>query len=302
MPAPRLRAPSLSDETSGVLLALLAMAFFASMDALSKGLSERYDPVMVTWARYLSQAVLVLLILSPRIRIVGRTRHPLLQALRSALIFGATLSFFIAIAHIPLAEATAIFEVAPLMVTMLAALILKESVGARRWAGVVAGFAGALIIVRPGLAVFQPMALLPMLAALFYALHAIVTRFLGRDENPLTTLLYSGLIGVVCASILAPFHWTTPTWEDAALMTLCGAVGGVGHLLLITAFARASAATLAPTGYFGLVIATIYSVAIFGEAPDLWTVTGAVVIVGSGLYVWRRELDRGAVKPGGPSP
>ena len=302
MSVPRPRALPLSHETTGVLLALTAVACFASMDALSKGLSQRYDPVMVTWARYLSQAVLVVLILSPRLGKVARARYPLIQLVRSALIFGATLCFFIAIAFVPLAEATAVFDVAPLMITALAALILKEPVGPRRWAGVAAGFVGALIIIRPGLSVFQPMALLPMLGAFCYALHAIATRFLGRDENPWTTFLYSGAIGAVCASLLVPFHWSMPTVEDALLMTLSGAVGGVGQFLLILAFARASASTLAPTTYFGLIMATILGFVFFGDAPDLWTVLGAAVIVGSGLYVWWREHAATMTNSPGPLP
>lgn len=302
MPVPRPRALPLSQEASGVALALVAVALFASMDAMSKGLSQRYDPVMVTWARYLSQAVLVVLILSPRLKQVARARYPLIQLVRSALIFGATLCFFIAIAFVPLAEATAVFDVAPLMITALAALILKEQVGPRRWAGVAAGFVGAMIVIRPGLSVFQPMAVLPMLAAFCYALHAIATRFLGRDENPWTTFLYSGAIGAICASFLVPFHWSTPTIEDALLMTLCGAVGGTGQLLLILAFARASAATLAPTTYFGLLMATMWGYVFFGDAPDLWTVLGAAVIVGSGLYVWWRDQTRPPARSPGPLP
>jgi len=302
MPALRPRALPLSQEAFGVALALVAVVCFASMDAMSKGLSQRYDPVMVTWARYLSQAVLVFLLLSPRLREVGVPRYPVIQLVRSALIFGATLCFFVAIAHVPLAEATAVFEVAPLMITALAALVLKERVGPRRWAGVAAGFVGAMIIIRPGFGVFQPMALLPMLAAFCYALHAIATRFLGRDENPWTTFLYSGLIGAFCASLVVPFHWSDPTAADALLMTLCGVVGAVGQFLLILAFTRASAATLAPTTYFGLIMATIWGLVFFGETPDLLTVLGAVVVVGSGLYVWRRERTAPVVRAAGPLP
>lgn len=302
MPAPRLRALPISSEAAGVLLALTAVALFASMDAMSKGLSQRYDPLMVTWARYLSQAVLVLLIALPRLREIGRTRHPGLQALRSALIFGATLCFFISIAFVPLAEATAVFEVAPLMITALAGLILKERIGPRRWLGVAAGFAGAMIVIRPGFAVFQPMALLPMLAAFCYALHAIATRFLGRDERPWTTFLYSGAIGSLCASLIVPFRWTTPSVEDALLMASTGIVGGVGQFLLIHAYQRASAATLAPTTYFGLLMATLWGRVFFDETPDFWTAAGALVIVGSGLYVWGRGRERAVVPPGGPLP
>lgn len=294
MPAPRPSAPLLSQEASGVLIALVAIGFFASMDAISKGLSQRYDPVMVTWGRYVSQAVLVVLLLAPRIRTIARTRNLRLQIVRSAMIFGATLCFFVSLAHIPLAEATALFEVAPLMVTALAALILREQIGPRRLFGVAAGFVGAMIIIRPGLGVFQPMALLPMLAAFFYAMHAIVTRYLGLSDSPWTTFLYSGAIGAICASLAVPFFWTTPTAKDALIMLASGAVGGTGQFLLIVAFSRARASTLAPVTYFGLVMAALWGFVFFDELPDLWTILGASVIVGSGLYVWRREQTRDA--------
>ncbi len=290
MPVSRLRAPTLSDDAFGVVAALLAVALFASMDAIGKGLTQRYDPFMVAWARYFSQAVLVVLILSPRLRTVARTRRPGLQFLRSLFLLGATLTFFTAFAHIPLAEATAIFEVAPLIVTGLAAFALKEHVGPGRWMGVMVGFVGALIIIRPGFAVFQPMALMPLLAAFCFACHAIVTRFLGHGESPWTSFLYTSVIGGAGASLLAPFVWTTPSLEDAVLMTSMGAIGGAGQFLLIAAFRRASAAAVAPTIYFGLVMATILGFVFFGETPDAWTVAGALVVVSSGLYVWRREL------------
>lgn len=286
------RLGALSAEARGAALLVLATAVFATMDAIGKGLMQRHDPFQVVWARYAAQAVIVALIVSPRIGRVIRTARPGLQAIRSALLFMATLCGFFAFSVMPLADVTAIFQTAPLAITALAALVLREPVGPRRWAGVTVGFLGALIIVRPGAEVFQPAALLPMLGALFFAGYSIATRFLGRDESWWTTFLYTAMLGALIASVFVPLVWVTPTWADAGLMALMGAVGSVGQFLLIAAFNTAPASAIAPFTYAGLIFATLWGYLFFGDAPDGWTATGAAVIVGSGVYVWRRERMR----------
>ncbi len=286
------RLAALPAEARGAALLVLATALFAAMDAIGKGLMQRHDPFQVVWARYAAQAVIVLIVISPRLHRVARTRHFGLQAIRSALLFMATLCGFFAFSAMPLADATAIFQTAPLAITALAALLLREPVGPRRWAGVAVGFLGALIIVRPGADVFQPAALLPMLGALFFAGYSIATRFLGRDDSYWTTFLYTAALGALIASAFVPLVWVTPTWADAGLMLLMGAIGSVGQFLLIVAFNTAAASAIAPFTYAGLIFATLWGYLFFGDAPDGWTVAGAAVIVGSGVYVWRREQVR----------
>ncbi len=290
------RLAALPGEARGAALLVLATALFAGMDAVGKGVMLRHDPVQVVWARYAGQMLIVALILNRRLPEVARTRRLGIQLLRSAMMFGATLAGFFAFSMMPLAEATAIFEVAPLMITALAALVLREKVGPRRWAGVFCGFLGALIIVRPGTEVFQPAALLPLVCALCFSIYAIATRFLGRDEGQMTTLLWSAALGTLCASVMVPFVWTTPTAEDAALMAIMACLGVAGQFLMIVAFAAAPASAIAPFSYAGLVFATILGYAAFGDTPDLWTATGATIIVGSGVYVWHRERMR-AMRP-----
>lgn len=292
MTAPAARLAALSAEARGALLLIAATALFSALDAIAKGLMARYDPFQVVWARYLSQAVLVALLVAPRLLTVARTRRPGLQILRSALLFGATLSGFFAFASMPLAEAVAIFETAPLIITALAALVLGEKVGPRRWTAVAVGFLGALIIVRPGFEAFRPVALLPLMGAFFFAAYSIATRFLGRDEGYMTTFLYSAALGALAASLFVPLVWITPTLRDAAIMASMGVIGGAGQLLLIVAFNTAPASAIAPFTYFGLVFAALWGLAFFGEFPDGWTWAGAAVIVGSGVYVWRRERLR----------
>ncbi len=286
------RARALPDEAKGALLYILAVLFLASMDALSKELSGRYDTLQVIWARYVGQAALVLLLVSPWLRTVLRTRFPALQLFRSAVMFGATVCGFWAFALMPLADATAIFETAPLIVTALAALVLRETVGPRRWTAVLIGFVGALVIVRPGGGAFGWEALLPLGAATCYACYAIATRYVGRDESPWTAFVYSAMFGAVVSSMIVPRVWTTPPPADAALMLALGAIGALGHFFVISAFRIAAAAVLAPFSYFGLVFATAYGFVLFGDLPDVWTLAGALIIVGSGLYVWRRERAR----------
>jgi drug/metabolite transporter (DMT)-like permease len=289
------RLAALPPEARGAALLTLSTFCFASMDATAKGLMARYEPMQVIWARYAVQALIVVAIVSPWLRSVARTRRPLLQTIRSGFLFGSTLCGFFAFSFMPLAEATAIFEVGPLAITALAALVLGERVGPRRWAAVALGFVGAMIVIRPGGAAFQPAALLPLAGALSFAAYAIATRFLSDADGFWTTSLYSALLGTALASLALPLVWTTPTAADAAIMVGMGAIGTVGQLLIIAAFAVAPASAIAPFTYAHLIWATFWGYVAFGDAPDLWTAVGAAVIVGSGVYVWRRERTlRGA--------
>jgi drug/metabolite transporter (DMT)-like permease len=284
--AERLRA--LPSQSKGALLYLAAIGFLVSMDALSKELSGRYDTFQVIWARYASQTVLVTLLVLPNLRSVMRTAYPGLQLARSTLMFGATATGFFAFALMPLADATAIFETSPLIVTAFAALLLGEKVGWRRWVAVAVGFVGALIILRPGLGVFGWEAALPLCTAACYAGYVIATRYVGENEGPMTAFFYSALLGTAISSAIAPSVWITPTWGDAGLMTLLGALGATGQYLVILAFRSTEASAIAPLSYVGLIFAAGYGVALFGDVPDPFTILGASVIVASGVYVWRR--------------
>jgi drug/metabolite transporter (DMT)-like permease len=286
------RMRAMPSEARGALIYLFAIAFLVSMDALSKELSSRYDTFQVIWARSVSQTVLVTAMAAPWLRTVLRTRYPGLQLARSVFMFCATMTGFFAFSMMPLADATAIFETAPLIVTALAALILGERVGPRRWGAVLVGFAGALVIVRPGAGVFGWEALLPLCTAACYASYVIATRYVGRDEGPWTAFVYSSLFGTLIASVIVPSFWTTPTLTDAALMAALGAIGAVGQFLVILAFRSTEASRLAPLSYIGLLFAAIYGYVFFSDTPDRWTVAGALIIVGSGVYIWRRERLR----------
>jgi drug/metabolite transporter (DMT)-like permease len=293
----------LSPTAQGILLMLCAITIFSLMDAMAKGLTARYEVVQVLWARYAGMVAVVLVVLAPRVGPLLRTRHLGLQLLRSGFLFGATFCFFTALSQMPIAAATAVMNVHPVLLTLGAALILKEALGPRRIFGIAAALTGALIIIRPGAEVFSPAALLPLAAGVCYASYALTTRFLGRDEPILTSFLYTGLIGAFVASLLVPPAWTTPSPVDAGLFLLLGALGAGGQLLLIRSLTLAEAGAVAPFGYAGILFATANGYLFFGERPDMWTIFGALVIVGAGVYVWHRETRaRAGALPVPPAP
>jgi len=275
-----------------------AIFLFSSMDATAKMLMERYAPMQVVWARYAGMMLVVAVILAPRLGPLLRTRHLGMQLLRSAFLFAATFCFFTAISHMPIAAATAVMQVHPMILTLGAALLLKEPLGPRRLLGVAAALTGALIVIRPGAEVFTWAAVMPLLAGVFYASYALTTRFLGRDEPVLTSFLYTAIIGTLVASVLTVPVWTTPRLGDAAIFLGLGAVGAAGQFLLIRSLTRAEAGAVAPFGYAGVIFATFWGLAAFGEVPDAWTLAGALVIVGAGVYVWHRETRARSIVAG----
>ncbi|PKP74556.1 MAG: EamA/RhaT family transporter [Alphaproteobacteria bacterium HGW-Alphaproteobacteria-6] len=279
-----------SDTRKGIAMMLLAIAVFTVMDALAKHLiGTGYSPLQVVWARYFGQVALVLVLFAPRLSVVLRSRYPGLQALRSVFQFGATALFFASLGHIGLAEATAIMDINPVLITLGAAVFLGERVGRRRLTGIAAALVGALIVIRPGMGAFVPAALLPLAAAFCYAGFALATRRVGRDEDLRTSLVYSALLGTLITSALVPFVWQPVALGDLWGFVLIGVLGSLAQLCLIRAFTLAEAGTIAPFGYAGLILAAFWGWLFFGAVPDGATILGALVIAAAGLYVWHRE-------------
>ncbi|MCP5368157.1 MAG: DMT family transporter [Hyphomicrobiales bacterium] len=276
----------------GILWMLLTMVQFVSMDVLAKHLQQFMPVVEVVWARYLFHLVLLVVLFRHHLPAKMRTTRLSLQLGRSLLLLATTTLFFTGLGYIQIATAATMMYAAPLIVTSLSLPLLGERVGPRRWAGVVVGFAGALIILRPGTEAMQLAALLPMGAATLYALYQITTRLLSQSDPPSTTLIYTASVGVVVMSAAVPFFWVAPTPQQWGLMAVMGLLGGTGHFTLIKAFQAAPAATVTPFGYSSLIWATLFGFLAFGDLPDAWTVTGALVIVGSGLYIFHREQRR----------
>jgi drug/metabolite transporter (DMT)-like permease len=289
----------LTPETRGILAMLLAFLTFTFVDVTAKYLTGSLHPVQVVWARYFSQTVFISILLAPQLRSLARTAHPGLQLLRSGLLFSATLFFFASLSRMELAEAVALMQTAPLIITALAALVLGEVVGIRRWSGVCIGLIGALIILRPGLGVFQPASLLPLGAAACMASYQVATRMLSGADGIWTTMLYTAGAGTVIGSVAVPFFWTTPSLFEVMLMAAMGVFAGLGHLALVYGMGQAPASTLAPFNYTALIWAMILGFVFFAELPDALTLAGAAVIVGAGLYVWHRERVRALGAAGG---
>ncbi|MCL5776469.1 DMT family transporter [Limibaculum sp. FT325] len=287
----------LRPETRGALGMVVATLFFVAMDAMAKDLADRVPPLQVVWARYTGQTAFLMLVFAPRLRSVLRTTNLRIQMLRSALLFGVTILYFTSLKYLDLAEAAALIQLAPLMIVGLAALVLREQVGPRRWTGVVLGLCGAVVILKPGVGVFQPAALLAVGSAFCLAWYQIATRMLGQADSIWTTMLYTTGFGTLCGALALPFVWVTPDAGTAMMLTVIGLVGFVGHLCLVWALGQAPASQLAPFNYAGLVWAIAFGMILFAEVPQTTTLIGAGVIVGAGLYVWHRERVRKAPTP-----
>tara|TARA_Y100001968_G_scaffold153325_1_gene140118 strand:- start:409 stop:1266 length:858 start_codon:yes stop_codon:yes gene_type:complete len=276
-------------KTLPILLMIGAVFCFASMDATAKYLMKEIGPAQTIWARYTVQAILVTLLILPKINLYGRTKYPKLQLLRSFALMMATTLFFFAFSRLGLAEASAIFNVSPVLITLGAFLFLQEKIGPRRLIGIIVSLLGALIIIRPGSGVFTIYAILPLGAAIFYSTYSLVTRFVGTDESPWTSLFYSAIFGAICYSIYITFHWTPMSNGALVLTIIIGLFGTAGHICLIRALTLGEASLVAPFIYTNLLFTTVWGLVLFGNFPDYLTIFGALIIVAAGIYVWARD-------------
>lgn len=282
-----LRRPG-TDQARGIALLLAAILGFTLMDATAKHLTQTYHPVQVIWVRFVGNLLIFALIFRQALPPLLRTRHPAAQFARSLMQLGSVGLFFTSLQFIGLAEATAIMDLNPVLITLGAALFLGERIGPRRIAGIAAALVGALLIIRPGLGVFQPAALLPLAGAFTFAAGALLTRMV-RGDSVATSVLWSAIVGSIASSLLVPFFWQPMAGADLWAFALLAAFGTVSQYLLVQAFSAAEAGALAPFGYTGLIWAGLWGWLFFGQLPDLWTIGGATLIVAAGLYVWSRE-------------
>ena len=279
----------MSSNLKGICLILVTLALFTSMDSVAKHLVQNYPPIQVIWARYLSQTVVSFVLLSPVLYRILRTKNFKLQIVRSALLFTATVCFFTSLKTLKLADVNAIFQVSPIFVTILSVLVLKETVGHRRWLGVAFGLIGALLIIGPGTGVFSYIVILPIISALGYAGFVISTRYLSQDESPLTSFVYTALLGSIAASVLVVPSWTPIESSDLFVFSVFGLLGATGHFLLIHAYRISEASFLAPFNYIGILYGSLWGFYFFNEVPSLITILGGLIIVSSGVYIWLRE-------------
>jgi len=287
----------------GVLIMAASVSIFPVTDAIAKHLSSDYHVIEIAVVRsgLLMLAVLLELWRRNALRLV-RTRRPGLQALRGLWSVLSVLTFLTAISFVPLLDSIAISFASPLFMVALSVPLLGERVGAHRWGAVVVGFAGVLLMLRPGLGVVHWAASLALASALASALYQITTRALARHDQTLTSLFYFGLTGTLFLCLAAPFVWRPLTLEAFGWMALMGLLGAIGHFGVIRALEHAPVAVVAPLVYAQILCAAMLGYFAFGDVPDAWTIAGLMVVILSGLYVFHRERRlsrRKAVVPGG---
>ena len=274
---------------AGIGWMLLTTFLFIGMDTLGKYLMQSYPTTQVMWARFFFHLLLAMAIMAPGLLAGLRSGRLPLQLARSGLLLVTTAMFFTGLRSVPLATATTIMFLTPLIVTVLSIPLLGEKVGPRRLAGVLVGFAGAMVIVRPGFGEISFGMVLLLGASVSNAFYQLVTRQVRHYDSPNTTLFYTALAGTVVFSAVAPWDWRTPEGSDWLLFIGMGVIGAVSQLCLIRAFRLAPAAVVSPFSYTGLIWATLFGFIVFLDLPDAWTILGATLIVGSGLYVFHRE-------------
>lgn len=286
------------DARRGILLMISGVILFGAMDTLVKLLAEDYNVIQIVWARFLFHFLIFLAIFSRSgLRRIAAARRPGLQVARSFLLMSATVFFFFALSHLPLADATSIGFVSPLLVTALAIPILGEKVGARRWSAIAVGFIGMLVIIRPGMGVMHWAAVLPLGMAICFSCYQILTRIAARSEDARTSQMWSPAMGALVMSAIVPITWTTPDALGWAMMMVVGLAGGFGHYLLIKAYEIAPASTLSPFVYTQLIWMVIFGYLLFDDFPDAFTIAGSCIVIGSGLYILHRETLRARQTP-----
>jgi drug/metabolite transporter (DMT)-like permease len=277
-----------------------AVALFACLDAMAKYLGGHMEPLQVVAIRYLTAFLLALIVSNPFTRPgLLKTTRPALQIVRGLMMLLTTIFNFLAFRYLQLDEALAIMFSTPFLVAIMAGPLLGEWIGWRRWSAIAVGFFGVLVVIRPGLGGMQWAALLSVAAAIFYAGYAIATRMVMRHDSSETTLFYANVVGVVIMLPILPFVWTAPpSGFDLMLLFAVGAFGSAGHFLLILAHDRAPASVLSPFMYTQLLWAVTFGYLVFNNVPSHWTLAGAAIVVGSGLYLlYREQKVRGTVAP-----
>jgi drug/metabolite transporter (DMT)-like permease len=300
MPSKKSQESQQRDRLIGIALMVGAVACFACLDASAKWVNRTTDPIQTAAVRYLGSFVLISAVFNPwtRPRILW-TQSLWLQCARALCLVLATICSFFALRYLALTEATSITFSSPLIVALLAGPLLGEWIGMRRLIAVLIGFAGVLVVTRPGSGEVHPAVILAVITACANALYSITTRLLASRDPSETTLLYTGLVGSIVFLPTFPFVWVSPTsplvWLAMAGLAVFGALG---HWLLILAHKRAPASVLAPFFYAQLIWATVLGLVVFGEVPDYWTLVGGVIVMASGLYLLHRERVKPKLRNG----
>ena len=281
-----------------IIFSLLGWMFLPVMDGFAKYLSADLPILQITWARYFFTVAFTLPIMFFFFnKQLVWSDKPKLQILRGLILLSANICFFYAISVISLAKALTLAFIAPLIVTAFSPLLLGEKVGLRRWTAVIIGFTGSLIVIRPGFVEINLASLSALGTGFLYGFYLIITRKLSTSDNPLLTLLITGAVGAILVSLVIPFYWVKPTFNQWSLMAGIGIFACVGHIFLILSLKYADASKLAPLGYTEIIPNVMIGYYFFNELPDNWTYLGLFIIILSGLYIsWRQYLlDRNKI-------
>jgi len=275
-----------------IILNLSAWAVLPFMDAIAKYLSSEISFFQITWARYFFTVfwTLPLMFFFFR-RNLKLSENPKLQILRGITLLSANVCFFYSISIISMAKALTLAFIAPLITTALSPIILGEKVGIKRWSAVIIGFLGSLVVIRPGLIEFNLATISAIGTGFFYGIYLIITRKLHSVDNPLLTLLITGVVGATISSLFVPIVWINLSQSQWLWLSLMGIFACLGHLLLIYSLRFADASKLAPFGYFEIITNIILGYYFFNDFPDIWTFIGLFIIISSGIYVFKRELN-----------
>jgi drug/metabolite transporter (DMT)-like permease len=287
-------APARADRPfRGIALILASTVFLGASDVTAKYLSATLPSIEIAWIRFLVFALIMVPAMLPGSPLYAlQSDRRGLQLMRGTALLGSSLFFISGLRFLPIAEASATGFVSPLFVTALSIFFLGESVGVRRWLATAVGLIGVLIILRPGSGAFHPAAFFPLVSALAWACTLIMTRMLSGRDRAVTTMTYSSIAGVCILSVMVPMVWVAPSWHDIMLGIFIGVASTAGQWIVVLAFRYADASVLAPFSYTQLLWVSILGFVVFGELPDVWTVTGAVFIVAGGLYTAHRERVR----------
>lgn len=273
---------------SGIAYMVTGMSFIAVVDGIAKYLAQSLNGVEVAWGYFLGifiNLLLYALVTRFPLKDLVRANRLKLQIGRAFCLVLSLSCLYFSLRYLPLADATTISFTSPLFVVALCGPLLKESVGWRRWAAVSCGFIGTVIVVRPGSAVFQWAAVLPLVGAFWFSLFQICTRMIAAADRAITTLFYTTAVGTAIISLAMPFVWTPPTAGQWLILLGLGTLGLCAHLSIIRALTLADASAVAPFNYVRIVWAIALGFILFDDFPDAMTILGGAVIVASGLYI-----------------